>query len=133
MSPAPPVRVLGLYRIADRLDGVALALRSIDQVLHIRLGHGPCQSLGQLKQGPDTAVLHANIKLVNDYSLLSLVIAQLADLHYADGRSGSEQVRYIVYADQNGAPGAPSRDESGEDDPPHERVDVDPLFARRST
>lgn len=98
----------GLYRIAYRLDGVALGSAFDYQAPHIRLGHGPCQSfLGQLKQGPDTAVLHANVKLVNDYSLLSPAIAQWLGLALTPtGAPGSEQVQGIVYADQNGAPGA---------------------------
>jgi hypothetical protein len=97
----------GLYRIAYRLDGVALGSPFEYRAPHIRLGHGPCQSfLGQLKQGPDTAVLHANVKLVNDYSLLSPAIAQWLGLALTPtGAPGSEQVRGIVYADQNGAPG----------------------------
>ena len=98
----------GLYRIAYRLDGVALGSPFDYQAPHIRLGQGPCQSfLGQLKQGPDTAALHANVKLVNDYSLLSPAIAQWLGLALTPtGAPGSEQVRGIVYADQNGAPGA---------------------------
>jgi hypothetical protein len=98
----------GLYRIAYRLDGVPLGSAFDYQAPRIRLGHGPCQSfLGQLKQGPDTAVLDANVKLVNGYSLLSPATAQWLGLALAPtGAPGSEQVRGIVYADQNGTPGA---------------------------
>ena len=98
----------GLYRIAYRLDGVPLGSAFEYEAPRIRLGHGPCQSfLGQLKQGPDTAVLDANVKLVNDYSLLSPATAQWLGLALTPtGAPGSEQVRGIVYADQNGTPGA---------------------------
>jgi hypothetical protein len=98
----------GLYQIAYRLDGVALGSPFDYQAPHIRLGHGQCQSfLGQLKQGPDTAALDANIKIVNEYSLLSPATAQWLGLALTPtGTPGAEQVEGIVYADQGGAPGA---------------------------
>lgn len=98
----------GLYRIAYRLDGVALGPPFDYQAPRIRFGHGPCQSfLGQLKEGTDTAVLAANIKIVNKYSLLSPAIAPWLGLALKPtGTPGAEHVQGIVYADRNGVPGA---------------------------
>ncbi|MHB8694133.1 MAG: hypothetical protein ACYDHH_23075 [Solirubrobacteraceae bacterium] len=98
----------GLYRIGFRLDGVALGPPFDYRAPHIPLGHGPCHSLlGQLKQGTSAAVLGANLKLVNQYSLFSPAIAPYMGLALKPtGAPGAEQVQGIVYADSNGVPGA---------------------------
>jgi hypothetical protein len=106
----------GLYRIAYRLDGVALGSPFDYQAPNIRLGHGPCQSfLGQLKQGPDTAA----VALAGDRA----VARTGTD---ADGRSRLRAGAGHRVCRPERRPWRARRGDEAGDDPPHERVNALP-------
>jgi hypothetical protein len=104
----PPDQGPGDYAITFRLGGIQLAPPLIYRAPHINFQRGRCSSLlGQTSSGPRSAALDTNIKRVNDYSLptAGVVPWMYADLG-ATGTPGAEQVRSVIYADSNGAPGA---------------------------
>jgi hypothetical protein len=97
----------GAYTISWRLGGVTLGAPLI---YHAPTGStipGPCSAwLGQPSVGPHAAALDANVKRVNRYTLPTgatspWLYAYLGPL----GKTGQEQIRGIVYADSQGAPG----------------------------
>jgi hypothetical protein len=104
----PPDQGPGNYAITFRLRGVQLAPPLIYHAPNINFQRGRCTSeLGQSSAGTRSAVLAANTKRVNAYSLPT---AGVVPWMYADlggtGTPGAEQVRGVIYADSGGAPGA---------------------------
>ena len=104
----PPDQGPGNYAITFRLGGVQLAPPLTYRAPNINFQTGRCTSLlGQSSVGTHTAPLAANTKAVNAYSLPT---AGVVPWMYADlagsGTTGAEQVRGVIYAGTNGAPGA---------------------------
>jgi hypothetical protein len=104
----PPDQGPGPYAITFRLGGVQLAPPLIYHAPDIKSQTGRCTStIGQTSSGTHSAALAANTKLVNAYAVPT---AAVIPWMYADlggtGTKGTEQVRGVIYADSNGAPGA---------------------------